>query len=107
MAFSRDAIARFEALDLDPAVNDRAAEFVTDRERHRNRLLRPVVPLVDMYVGAANRRPVDPDEHVVMADFRFRDVLHPDAALGFRFHQRFHQSMTPSSRPTSVNASIA
>jgi len=42
-------------------------------------------------------------EHLV----RHRDLLHPQARLPLRLHQRLHRTITPSSRPTRVKASTA
>ncbi len=65
-------------------------EFVTDHHRHRNGLLRPLIPVPDMHVRAADRRFLHPDQHVVRADFRHRHVLHPEADFGLRLDQCFH-----------------
>jgi hypothetical protein len=56
-------------------------ELVPDHHRHGDGLARPVVPFPDVQVGAADRRPVDANQHVVDADHRFRDVLEPEAGM--------------------------
>ncbi len=43
-------------------------EFVADHHRHRNGLLRPLVPVPDMNIGAADRRLLHLDQHVVRPD---------------------------------------
>ncbi len=53
-------------------------------------LLRPVVPVPDVHVGAADRRLDDPDEHVVGSDPGNRDLLHPQPHLGPGLHERAH-----------------
>src|SRR5579872_2733312 len=59
-----------------------------------------------MHIRAADGRPGDLDEHVVRSHFRLRHLIQPDTGSGFFLHQCF-QEMTPSSRPTAVNASSA
>ena len=63
---------------------------MADRHGHRDGLLGPVIPVVDMQIGAANGRALDLDEYVVDAQFRVRDVFEPDAFAGFFFYQCFH-----------------
>ena len=46
--------------------------------------------MIDVHVGAADRGLGDLDEHVVGADLRLRDVLHPDAGSRFALDQCFH-----------------
>ena len=58
----------FEAAHLAADLDDLADKFVADDHRHRNGLLRPLVPVPDVDVGAADRRLADPDQHVVGAD---------------------------------------
>ena len=72
-------------------VDDLADELVPDHHRHRDRLLRPVVPAVDVQVGAADPRLADADQDVVDADLRLRDVLEPEARLGVRLDERLHR----------------
>jgi hypothetical protein len=49
--------------------------------RHRDRLLRPGVPFVDVQVGAADAGFADLDEDIIDADLRLRDILEPESAL--------------------------
>ncbi len=51
--------------------------FVADRHRHRHVRLRPLVAVVDMQVGAADRDLVDLDQHVLRTGFGFFDLLQP------------------------------
>jgi hypothetical protein len=61
-------VARCEADHLAAdGLHDLAAELVAHRHRHRDGLPRPVVPLEDVDVGAADRGAVDADQHVVVA----------------------------------------
>ncbi len=77
------------------------AVLMADRHGHRNGLLRPLIPLVDVHVGAADRRLGDLDQHVVRADRRLRDIHHPDAGSRFFLDERFHRLSL------SLNAELA
>ena len=55
-------------------LDDLAGIFVADRHRRRDRLLRPLVPVEDMDVGAADAGLVDLDQHVVRPDLGHRLV---------------------------------
>ena len=114
MPFAGDAVADREAADLLPQLDDFAHVFVADVHRHRDRLLRPVVPLPDMDVGAADRGLHDPDHHVVVADFGLLHVGQREARRALEFGKCFHSdsplpfnATTPSARPTRPKASIA
>ena len=70
--------------------DDLADELVADRHGHGNGLLRPVVPLVDVHVGAADAGAQHADQDVVDADFGDGDILEPQAGLALAFDQSFH-----------------
>jgi hypothetical protein len=57
---------------------------------YRDGLARPIVPLVDVHVGAANARAVHADQDVVDADAGLVDVFQPEAGLVFAFDECFH-----------------
>ena len=69
---------------------DHADEFVADHHRHRDRLLRPRVPVIYVDVGAADRSLLDADEDVVGRDFRHRHFLQAKARLGPAFYHCLH-----------------
>ena len=78
--------------DVGADFDNLADKLMADDHRHRNRFLRPGVPVVDMHVGAADSGAIDLDQHIVDADFRFRDVFQPQPAGGFAFDKCFHES---------------
>ena len=88
--FAGDAVAGLQAADLGAQIHDAPAILVAHSHRHRDGLLRPGIPLVDVHVGAADRRLVDLDEHIVRADLGLRDVVQPDAGGCLFFDQCFH-----------------
>ncbi len=66
----------------------------------------PLVPVVDVDVGAADGRLADLDEDVVGADLGDRHLLHPDAGLAPGLDEGL-QAITPISRPTLPKAAMA
>ena len=47
---------------------DHADKLMPHDHRHRDGLLRPCVPVINVDIGSADRRFPDPDEHVIVAD---------------------------------------
>ena len=90
VAFARDALADAKPAHLLAHRLDHADVFVADVHRHRDRLLRPLVPVVDVHVGAADRGLADADEHVVRADRGLGRLGHPDAGLALHLRKRPH-----------------
>ena len=84
-------IAGLDAAHLAADLDDLARILVTDGHRHRNGLLRPRIPVVDVHVGAADGGAVHLDEHVVVTDRGLRHVLHPDAGFRASLDQCFHE----------------
>ena len=54
MAFADDQIAFAKATHICSNRGDLADEFMADGHRHRNRFLRPGVPVVNVNIGAAD-----------------------------------------------------
>src|ERR1017187_3424621 len=69
---------------------DNPDELVPDRHRHRDRFLRPRVPVIYMYVGPADRGLEHADEHVVIADFGNGNFFKPKPGVGLALHHRLH-----------------
>ena len=90
VSLARDPIAGAEAAHLAADLDDLARILVTHGHRHRHRLLRPGVPVVDMHVGAANGGATHFDEDVVVADRGLRHILHPDPGFRASLDQCFH-----------------
>ncbi len=125
MAFAGDALAEAElARDAAADLHDLAGEFVAGDHRDGNGLLRPLVPVIDMDVGAADGGMGDADQHVFRAAFGHRRGHFPDTGLGLQLAEAFHRrgegggicckglhvvahATTPNSLPTLVKAAIA
>ena len=85
-----DHVPGLEAPHIASDGRHRPRELVADHERGADRPSRPVVPVVDVDVGAADRGLVDPDEDVVDARLRDGDLLQPEARLRPRLDDRPH-----------------
>ncbi len=92
VAFTAHDVAGEEVQHVGADFRDAADELVTNGHGHGNDLLGPIVPLVNMHVGAADTGPQHLDENVVDSDFGDFDVFEPQAGLAFTFHQGFHNS---------------
>src|ERR1035438_6332928 len=65
VSFPADHLADVKVLDVGPDLDNGPDKLMPDDERHRNRLLRPGIPLVNMQVGPANAGAQHLDEHVI------------------------------------------
>jgi hypothetical protein len=79
VAFARDPLADPDVADVGADLGDLAGIFVAGDHRHRHRLPCPLVPVVDVHVGAADAGLPDPHQYVVGADLGDRYVDHPDS----------------------------
>ena len=86
VAFARHDIADPESGNIGAHPDDFAGEFMADGHRHGDGLLRPVVPVVDMHVRAANGRLFYFNEDVVIADFRLGDIVQPQPLFSIFFY---------------------
>ena len=80
----------WKSLDVGPDLDDLADELMADHHRHRNGLLGPGIPLVDVQIGAADAGAEHLDEHVVDADRGPGNVLEPQADFRLFLHQCEH-----------------
>ena len=90
VALAGDAVADREAAHLDAHVDDLAHVLVAHLHRHGDRLLRPVVPLPDVHVGAADRRLADADEDVVVPHLGLLHAREREAGGAFELRERLH-----------------
>ena len=94
VAFAADDVAGVEVVDVRADLDDPADELVADDHRHRDRLLRPGVPVVDVHVGAADAGAQHLDQHVVDAEPRDRDLFEPEPGARFLLHQGPHRFLS-------------
>ena len=83
-------ITRSEAFNVIAHRIDNAHKFVTNYHRHGNRLLCPLVPVVDVHVRPADRSLQHTNQHVVAANFWNGNVLEPQTRLGSRLYHGLH-----------------
>ena len=85
VALGGNAISDIETLDLATTFNDFTAEFMADGEWQRNCFAGPVVPLINVNIGTANRSAANFDQDVVVPRLRDVNVFEPNATLRFQF----------------------
>ena len=88
--FGGDEVAFLHAGDFVADGFDRAAELVAGNERRMNAALRPLVPLVNVQVGAADGGHLDLDQHVGRAKLRFGNFADFRARCGLRLNDGKH-----------------
>src|SRR6266404_2238868 len=91
VAFADDKISRRKSFYVIAGKIDNPDKFMAYGHRHRNRLLRPRVPVIYMDVGPADRRLHNANEHIVAGDLGNGNFLQPKAGLGFAFHDGLHR----------------
>src|SRR5213592_1741932 len=91
VALRADVVAFSEARDAGPQCLDVSSEFVTLDQRHLDPSGSPRVPIVDVDVGAANRRDVHADQDFLIGRIGDRDVPEFRAVrCRFELHRGFH-----------------
>src|SRR5690606_31599546 len=85
VAFAGNTIADAESFDFLADTHHFTNVFMTDNHRNRDGFLRPFIPVIDVNVSAADGCFTDFNEQIVVADFRFRNVGHPDPLFRFQF----------------------
>ena len=78
MPLARDAIADAKTANLLANSDHFTHILMTNHHRYRDRLLRPIIPIIDMHIGATDRCLTDLDHDVVMPQLRQWDIGHPD-----------------------------
>ena len=93
MPFPADQISGMKVRDVRSDLDNFAGKFVADDERHANCGLRPVIPIVDMQVGAANAGGQHANLDVVDAGFGLGNIFEPQSAFGAAFDEGFHSNV--------------
>jgi len=91
VTFADNKIARRKAFHVIADKIDHADKFMADRHRHRNRFLRPWVPIIDVDVCAADGCLHDANEHIVTVNFGNGNFFEPKPWLGPAFHDRLYR----------------
>ena len=95
VALARDNIAHLQTRDVGAELNDFAGVLVTRGHRGLDRFLRPVVPVVDVHIGATDGGFMDLDQYFITGHRRNRDIFQPQTFLRMFFHQCFHDKSHP------------
>ena len=66
-------------------------KLMADGHRHGDRFLCPGVPVIYMYVGAADGCLEDANEDIVTRNFWNRNLLEPQTGLRFRLYDGLHR----------------
>ncbi len=90
VAFCGNPVANGIVVHAGTELDDLSDELVADDERRTNRSLRPLVPVVDVQIGAADGGLLHLHQHLVGGHARHRHVFHPDARLGGSFDKCLH-----------------
>jgi hypothetical protein len=90
MALARDTLADLEAPDVGADRGDLARIFMAHDHRRRDRLPRPVVPVEDVHVGAADPGLVHLHQHVLGPDLGNRLLRQPEAGFRLFFDEGAH-----------------
>jgi hypothetical protein len=91
MTFADDEIAFGKTFHVIANAIDHSDKLVPDGHRHGDRFLGPGVPVIYMYVRAADGRFEDANEDVIARNLGDRDLLKPQSGLGFRLYHRLHR----------------
>src|SRR5262249_43461023 len=103
VALTAHDIVREEVGHIGANLDDLANKLVADRHKHKDGLLRPFVPLVDVNVDAADAVFEDANEHVVDADLGLLDILEPESGFAVAFDQSFHRTSTITRLPAQIS----
>mmetsp|Transcript_32430 Transcript_32430/g.82304 ORF Transcript_32430/g.82304 Transcript_32430/m.82304 type:complete len:243 (+) Transcript_32430:422-1150(+) len=90
VTFASDAGTQLQDLHLGTELLDHTTVLVANDHRGRDGALRPVVPIVDVDVGAAYGRLLDLDQHVIRANRGLRHVHEGQALTAVLLHERLH-----------------
>ena len=93
-------VTDLQARDVLADLDDLAVELVADDQRRDDGARRPVVPGLQVQVGAAQPRPQHPQLHLVRPAVGFGDIDQFQTRAGGRLHQRTHElTLSPRQRP--------
>ena len=101
--FATHDIAYGKVVHVGPDLNNLADELMANDQRDLDRLLCPLIPVVDVDISPANTGMPHPDQHIIDANPRDRHIFQPKAALRTAFYRAFIRSLSSvailSSRP--------
>ena len=81
VSFPAHNIAGIKVIYVRSNFNNFANKFMPDGHGNGHGSLRPIVPLVNMNVGAADACVVDANQHIIDADLGFTNLFQPQTSL--------------------------
>src|ERR1700728_1000983 len=90
VALAADNVTGIEVGHISARLDDFAHELVPDHQRNWDGLARPIVPFVDVHVGAANAGAMYSNKNVVDPDAGLLHVLQPQTGLVSALDQCLH-----------------
>ena len=90
MPFAGDQIACLKMFDVAAHRRDCAHKLMADNHRWTNRLLRPGIPLIDVYIRPADGCSKDFDQNIIDARLRNGDFLQNQTRRGGLFDNSAH-----------------
>src|SRR5277367_3699641 len=90
VTFAADDVAGMEIVDIGARFDDFSHELVPNCHGDGNGALCPIVPFIDVYVGAADAGAADANQYVVDSRPRRFDFFQPEAGLAFALYQCLH-----------------
>src|SRR4030095_3762623 len=79
-----------KTFDVTTYTIDNANKLMANGHRHWNGFLRPIIPVIDVQIRAADRGFQHSDEHIIAANLWNRNVLQPQTWLAPGFHNGHH-----------------
>ena len=90
MALSGNTVTDLVVLYAAAHLHNLADILVTDGHRGLDSVLGPLIPVVDVEVSTANGYFPNLYKNIVHADFRHRDIFHPDSRFSILLYKCFH-----------------
>jgi hypothetical protein len=96
MPFGGHPIASSDILHQGSDLDDIAGKFVSDDDRWDDAAFGPVVPIVDVHIGAAHTGAADADEDFIITRSGFGNVAHDHSGTGNTLHESSHATKSDS-----------
>jgi hypothetical protein len=90
MSLARDTVTDFKPFYEAPYFRDFSDEFVSDHHRYRYVCLRPIIPFVNVDIGAADGCLSKFYEHVIGSVIGLGYILHPNPYFRLGLDERLH-----------------
>ena len=93
MSFSRYQISNLKSPYTFPFFYNLSNVLMACSKANRNGMLRPVIPLINVYIRSTDCCLMNLDLHIIRSHFRDRNSLHPETFFRFFFYQCPHQTI--------------